>query len=221
MGNSKTDSNWVNAPSHGLVWYNNIYDFGLIAVPKCMSSGLRQQFSLEFTKPVNEVTAKKLISIVRCPVDRYVSAYIEVMIPSVVNPQGRYRMTPSPTDLLPKLDNVFKLSDDDFDKFKRFTDYIFTYGYFDPHIVQQVDYLRHLNTKKYFKNVNIFKIEYCSGLEKFLGHKLEKRNVCDHPQLKNSLLQFITNNKEYKEKVEKLYKEDLDFYKSFNKQLIT
>tara|TARA_Y100001937_G_scaffold126718_1_gene196741 strand:+ start:1243 stop:1899 length:657 start_codon:yes stop_codon:yes gene_type:complete len=210
---------------NGMVWHNRRYDLGLMGIPKCMSTTLKNQFGL--TKlghitnlPESMINNKKIISIVRDPLIRYVSGYLESMISTSDYPKGRYHMIPLPDGLKGKLNNLFMVKDE-IVKFKKFTDYIFEYGYFEPHIVQQVDYIRDLKTKSFYKNINIFKLEHITNLENFLGHKLKTLNISEHQLLKKSLIQFIRTDNEYKEKIENLYNEDINFYKSFNEKTIT
>lgn len=205
---------------NGMVWFNNINVFASMGVPKCVSSGVREQFGLYETTDIRSIRDKKVFSVVRNPIHRYVSGYIEAMKPCQQFPKGRYWMVELPIGLKDKLDKLFIDNISEIERFKKYTDLIKEYGYFEPHIVKQVDYLRELNTKEFYKGVNVFKLEYPKNIEEFIGCKLEKRNTSEYPILKKELIGFYNINIEYKNLIDDLYKEDVDFYNSFDEKII-
>ena len=202
-------------PIHnGSVWYkdNDPLNLGFIGIPKSASSGVREQLNLDKHILLNN-TDKKLFSIIREPLGRYVSGYIEAMKPSKGFPRGRYHLIPVPSPVKEMVYDLYHKNISEIERFKIFTDYIYEHGFFEPHSVRQVDYLRDLTTKELFKNVEIFKLEDKEKLESFLNVRFEHRNRNEHPVLKTQLINFLKDDEPYNDIIHTLYKDDFDFYK--------
>lgn len=198
---------------NGLTWTNDNFNKSFLGIPKCASSGIREELGLFKTNDIN--VSDNVFSVMRDPIKRYVSGYIEAMKPSEGFPDGRYFMSNIDNDLLDIIRKLYNSNINEIDRFKKYTDLIVENGFFEPHIVKQIDYLRDLETKEIFSDIEIFKLEKIDKLNKFLGKKLSKRNVCEHLNLKNNLTNFIKNNQGFKEILFNLYQEDLDLYNSF------
>jgi len=202
--------------NNGNVWHNGKLKF--IPIPKCASSGLRGQFLLRKETSIKDIEGG-VFTIIREPIVRFVSAYIESMKPSTGFPRGRYFISDLDLSIVSKLDVLYKNKDEMY-KFKKFINYLEEFGFFEVHTARQVDFIRDLDTKKMFKGVTVFKLEYIKHIEEFLGAKLNKSRVTSHPELKKSLLNFLYEDEEYMLKVKSIYSEDIDFYNSFSEKTI-
>ena len=199
---------------NGLTWTKNGFGKSFLGLPKCASSGIREEFDLKDTNDIS--TVNNVFSVMREPIKRYVSGYIEGMKPSTGFPLGRYFMSNINESLLKVVRDLYNSNMDEVERFKQYTNLIKEHGFFEPHTVKQIDYLRNLETNVIFKNVEIFKLEKSDTLNKFLGKNLSRRNVCEHNNLKNLLVNYIETNPMFKSLLISLYQEDIDLYNSFD-----
>lgn len=193
---------------NGVTFNKKGFDKSFLAIPKCASTSIRNQFNLSIRKRIELVDESiTIFSVIREPIERYISGYIEAM--------GRYRMAAKlDKKIILTLDKIFKSNVNEVEKFKQFTSVIMKRGFCEPHIVKQIDYLRDLNTREMFSRVKLFKLESRTELSQFLGKPLANKNLCDRGRLKKDLIGVLEKNSELRAVIERLYEEDLELYHS-------
>lgn len=208
----------INNTHKGKVWVNHKLKKGFLAVPKCASSGIRGQFKFLDEKNIENVPKDyKIFTIIRNPINRFVSAYIEVFIDCKDYPGGRFRHN------IPKEfngHNIFKELDllqknknkNDIQKFLFYLDKIENdWHFYEPHCIPFIHYISD-NNNKVHKNIKIFKIENIKELEIFMNKKIKIGNTSEAPLLKKELIDYIKKNKNIEKRIINLYKSDFDFF---------
>ena len=206
-------------------WFNNNLKIGFLAIPKVCSSGIRTQLKLSDENCVNYKNINKdyeKFTVIREPIKRFVSAYLEIILDTSDYRGGRYKHNINLSkDRINFLDELLKSNLSDEDKFVEYLDLIENKWFFyEPHCIPQIYYITDKDNNIQ-KNLNIFKLEYIDELEKFLNTKLEKHNKCENINLQKKILFYIENNNVIKEKIEKIYSEDIKLYNSFLKLMKT
>lgn len=115
----------------GACWYNLENKIGLIAIPKNASSSLRHGLSLKTLKNYFELDEKiksklKLITVLREPISRFVSAYLEILVRANDSPKTK--------------DKKFFQMPESIDRFTEFVSEIERDNY-DAHVEHQHFYL--------------------------------------------------------------------------------
>ena len=206
------------------VWVNNNLKIGFKGVPKCASSGIRKQF--DFTELVNYKdvpTSYTIFTIIREPIKRFISAYIEICIYRETGQYtgGRFRYDVKPEwcgynirDFLDKLQKNQNISE--IEKFLIFLTKIEKEWYFfDGHIAPMIYHISDQNSILQ-KNLNIFKLEKIDEIENFLGNKINNYNLCINKNLQTEIYNYVCNNLEVKKRIETLYSMDILLYNSIN-----
>jgi hypothetical protein len=198
------------------IWINDKLKLAFLCIPKVASSGIRKQFKFTKICTIGKLPKDyKVFSIIRDPIKRFVSAYIEVIQDCKNYPGGRFKHNLNITnDKIKFLENL--INDKSIDKYKKFEIYIEKiekeWNFFEPHCIPQIIYLTDKNNN-FHNNLMIFKLETeLNELEKILNSKIKKGNECENNPLKNDLLKYINENKNIKEKIEKLYNLDIQIY---------
>lgn len=198
------------------IWINDNLKLAFLCIPKVASSVIREQFKFLRVSTMDKLPEDyKVFAIIRNPIKRFVSSYIEVIQDCYDYPGGRYKHNLNLTeDKIRFLDNL--MNDKSTDKFQKFDIYIKKmeneWFFFEPHCIPQVIYLTDKNNK-FHNNLKIFKLETeINELEKILNSKIKKGNECENNTLKNDLLDYINNNENIKQRIEKLYELDIEFY---------
>ena len=203
-----------NKIHNGTLWVNPKCKKGFLGIPKCASNTIKKLLNLRYTIDVEFPNLNKKIfffTIMREPIKRYVSAYIEVIQDCKHYPKGRYHHNLEISkDKINIIDKILKNNKNDIDKFKKFTNHIIEYGFFEPHTTPQINYLSKNN--KILKNIKIFKLNDKTKIETFLKTNLITLNKCENEELKNKLLYFIKSNNDFKNKIINLYKSDFLIY---------
>ena len=213
--NQKIEIPKINNKIHnGLVWINVKNNKGFLCIPKCASSGIRSHFKYLLTKDINKINKKniEIFTILRDPIKRYISGYIEVIQDCKQYPGGRYHHNLEISkNKINIIDKIIKSNLTNIEKFIEFTNLILNkWGFFEPHTTPQINFLSKNNIL--FKNIKIFKLEKLNELEKYFDSKIPKLNSCENEKLKNELLNFIECNSEFKNKIINLYKNDFIIY---------
>lgn len=209
-------------PSHReVVWLNDRVKLGFLGVPKCSSSGIRQQFNLTRMVKYKDVPENYTVfTVVREPVGRFISAYIEVMQDCKGYPGGRFRHNIPRTwrnyNIYETLDRLQKSKLNPYEKFVAYLEKIEKELFFyEPHCTPMVYYVTDQNNEIQ-KNLKIFKMEEMSKLEEFLHSPVKKMNICENNTLKQMLREFVKINPELQARIEALYAQDVLFYKGLS-----
>ena len=220
-GEKYSMGNWCHETGFGLfkfknkmanadivIWYNHDRKLGFLGIPKCASTTLRVFTGCNTLSDTDIPEDYNGFTVIREPVERYVSGFIEVMYPAPDYPKCRYHHNLNlSNDVINDLDNINKILDD-IEKFKSFTEYIIENGFFEPHTFPQSFYL---NNDDRFK---IYKMENLDQLSKDLGlGKAPNLNRTSNNAVKKKLLKFLKEDK-FVSKIEGLYKEDIKIYNS-------
>ena len=199
----------------GVFWVNHELKKAFLCIPKISSSGIRDQF--KFTERLKYDDLPKdyeIFTVIRRPIQRFISAYIEVIQDCKQFPGGRFKhnlnLNKEKIEYLDKLINDKKLSD--IDKLEKYINLIKNeWGFFEPHCIPQIIYLTNKNNEIH-KNLKIFRLENINKLETYLNKSINKSNICENNDLKHKLLNYIDNNQDFKKKIQELYKEDILIY---------
>ena len=214
--NQKIEIPKINNKIHnGKLWVNPKCKKGFLGIPKCASNTIKRLLNLKYTIDIDFPNLNKKIvffTIMRNPIERYVSAYIEVIQDCKQYPGGRYHhnlgISQEKTNTL---DKIINSNNTNIEKFIRFTNLILNkWGFFEPHTTPQINYLAKNNIL--FKNVKIFKLKEKNKIQKFLKLDLLYSNKCENIKLKKELLNFIKLDNNFKNKLIHLYKSDFLIY---------
>ena len=213
--NQKIEIPKLNNKIHnGSVWINVKNNKGFLCIPKCASSGIRSHFQYSLTKDINIINRNKIeiFTILRNPINRYISAYIEVIQDCKQYPGGRYHHNLEISkNKINTINKIIKSNLTNIEKLVEFTDLIFNkWGFFEPHTTPQINFLSKNNI--IFKNIKIFKLDKINELEKYFNSNIPKLNSCENNNLKKELLNFIESNTNFKNKIIDLYKTDFLIY---------
>jgi hypothetical protein len=195
----------------GWLWHNHKKKLSFLAIPKSGSNSIRKMTGCLEGPNMKRYPGYKTFSIIREPIDRYISAYIEVLIPSSDYPKGRYRQNLGLTHKLINLCDELKKIKDDIEKFQKFTDYIIEYGFFEPHTEPQTYYLNNIG------NIGIYKLENLDYLLKELSiDTVLYENKTESSNIKKTIKEYIKTDLNYFNKVNDLFISDINLYESFN-----
>ena len=214
--NKKIEIPKINNKIHnGILWVNPKCKKGFLGIPKCASNSIKQLLNLKYKIDIDFPNLHKKIvffTIMRNPIERYVSAYIEVIQDCKQYPGGRYHHNLEISDeKINTLDKIIKSNLTNIDKFVKFTNLIIhQWGFFEPHTTPQINYLAKNNNL--FENIKILKLEDTNKIEKFIKLNLIKSNKCENSKLKKELLNFIELNHNFKKNIIHLYKSDFLIY---------
>jgi len=199
----------------GKFWIND--EFSFLKIPKNSSTTILEEFNLEDSDlKYNQMADRKLFTIIRNPIERFVSAFLEVLEPSEEYPNGRYKYVSIPYIYLIEIEEIFKLPV--IDRMNTYIEFIGNNGFIELHCTPQVQYIYDINGHyielEMFRNYDIINVE--SDLYKFLGitSSLDNHNVTNSVTNKKLLLEYINNNDDVKERICEIYQEDIKLYES-------
>ena len=207
----------------GKVWVNDKLKIGHLCVPKCASSGVRSELKLNNVLDYNDVPKDyKIFTIIREPIERFISAYIEVTQASHNSKNiRRFNYNIAPTfkgyEIRKFLNSLFNSNKSHIECFNIYLyNIISKWKFFEPHCVPFIYYLTD-NENNLQKNLNIFKLEKDKDkIKEFLGIKnFNNSNKCKNSDLKNILMKHVNSNVKIKNKIIELYRIDIDFYNDF------
>lgn len=211
----------ITGHSHkGNVMVNEEKKIGLLNIPKVCSTSIRIKLNLNKHLQYKDVPKDyKIFTIIRNPIDRFVSSYLEVTQDRNDGYEGgryKYDLLLS-EEKINTLENLLKSNLTELEKFKKYIELIETeWGFFEPHCIPFLYYITEKDDKTIYENLKIFKMDKLDEVENYLNIKLEKLNICKNNKLKNLLLVKIKKDKFLKRRIEELYKEDIEFYKKNN-----
>jgi hypothetical protein len=195
---------------------------GFLGIPKNGSSGTRLQLKLNQFMQFDDIPSDYYVfTIVRNPVTRIVSAYIEITQKCTHHPEGRYHDIDLPQDKVAFLDDLAQ-SGDDFSRFSVYLDKIEQeWGFYEGHCVPQVIYLTDSDGR--LRDVEIFKLENLKPLQDKLSSKgltvdyntvgnEWATNSTSDPNLKTRLISHIFDNQEMMAQLKRLYKHDFTIW---------
>jgi hypothetical protein len=200
----------------GTVWINENNKIAALGIPKCATTTIRTQFALTKLVNIQDVPDDYfMFAIIRDPINRFVSAYIEVVQKCKIYPKGRYHYDLSISqDQIEFLDDLMA-NHDDCGRFMIYLNQVQNeWGFFETHCVPQIIYLFD-NDNKIFPNVEIFRFDNLINLEERLGTKMVKSNQSENPELKQKLLAFIAASSAIKSQIEKLYEYDSRIWQEY------
>ena len=187
---------------------------------KCGATSIRNLFELhkihsEYESIPEDYT---LFSVIRDPITRLVSGYIEVIQDCKEFPGGRFRYSNNKKfrgyNTYNFLDNLQKSKKTNTEKFLSFFEKVEKeFKFFNGHLTPYSFWLSDEN-KKLYKNIKLFKLEEMKELEDFFKVKIPRHNTCENNKLKAELLDYIKNNEDIKNRIVELYKDDYKLYNS-------
>lgn len=197
----------------GACWYNLENKIGLIGIPKNASSSLRRGLSLNTLKNYFELDEKiksklKLITVLREPISRFVSAYLEILV--------------RPHDCPKTKDKKFFYMPESIDRFTEFVSEIERDTY-DAHVEHQHFYLYDHEDKVF----PFYRILNFSNLKNdFDQLKLDlnfKKNLI-HINQKNSnqkkmVYSYLEEDRTLLDRIKSIYKRDILIYNGIQKHL--
>jgi len=175
-----------------------------IPIPKNGSTTIRKHFfnnnqnnyTFNFIQNPEILIKNKVIVILREPIERFCSGYVEVI----------NRFNDSPLTLEK---SFFKIKDKK-ERFLKFIDDLEFDGLFDAHIEEQIFYITDENNDLIkvdeFWNIN----QVTSNLKNYVGYDVNKE--WSRGENKNYYIDLLYNNNELLEKIKKLYKKDIELY---------
>jgi hypothetical protein len=201
------------ARSHrGTVWINDSLKMNFLGIPKAGNSGVRKHLSMDRIENIDTAPDYWTFTIIREPIERFVSAYIETMESCEQYPGGRFKhdlkLSRAKVKVLSKMSIL-----DPLDKFESYLEKIVRWGFFEFHCVPQVIYLTN-NFGTPHPNVEIYRLSDLKPLEEKLGTTFGKGNPSENPGLKQELLSYIWNHDDVRLQIEKLYELDMMVWQS-------
>jgi len=196
----------------GQLWHNHKLKYSYLAIPKSGSNTLRKMSGC-----MNGPTLKRhpnyiIFSALREPIERYISGFIEIMVPASDYPKCRYHYNLGLNKNMKNyLDNIRK-NKDIINVFTTFTDYIIEKGFFEVHTEPQHYYL--------IKGITLYHLDNLEILMKDLKlNKIAYENKTESSDKKEEITNFLCNNDEYKEKIMSLFDKDIKLYNSFKDRI--
>jgi len=200
----------------GTVWINRALKIAALNIPKCGTTSIRIQFKLTELINIEDVPDDYFkFAIIRDPINRFISAYIEVVQHCETYPEGRYNVDLDlPKEQITFLDELMA----NYDDCGRFTIYLNKiqdeWGFFESHCVPQVLYLFDKDDNLY-PDVEIFKLSNLSRLEERLDSEIIRSNQSENPELKQKLFDFVSANTTVRSQIEQLYEYDLRIWQEY------
>jgi hypothetical protein len=193
----------------GWLWHNHGKKLSCLSMPKCASNSIRDMTGCHHGPDHNHHKDYNEFAVIRNPIDRYISAFMEVMLPASHYPKGRYH------DNLGLDKNMVRILDsinhgDSAARITQFTDLILEKGFFETHTRPQSYYLEGCG------NITLYKLENISHmLEDFGIEKEVVMNKTESVGIKKELTDLLSNDFELHNKVRKLFAKDIELYESF------
>ena len=204
----------------GKIWLNKRRKLGFLKIPKCSGTSICNTLKTLKYVCLKENAPKDftLFSVIRNPVTRLISGYIEIIQDCRDYPGGRFRHNIIKEfkghNIYVFLHNLQISKETNVEKFLRFFEKIEKeFKFFDGHIAPYSFFLSDEN-KKLCKNIKLFKLEEMKELEDFFKVKIPRHNTCENNKLKVELLDYIENNEDIKNRIVELYKDDYKLYNS-------
>lgn len=174
--------------------------FCFIPIPKNSSTTVRKVMSgfktLNFIEKPSVLTTYTTFCVLREPIGRFCSAYIEIL-------KRREKVT---------RDKNFMKVGNEKEQFYSFIEEVYTDGFFDCHIEPQLFYITDLNNNVVADK--IYKIENTNQMLKELFSLSETRHVnSTRPDRKEKIKSFLDENKKYYNRVLEMYQDDIKFFK--------
>jgi hypothetical protein len=193
----------------GWLWHNNEKKLSCLSIPKCASNSIRDMTGCHDGPNHKHYNDYKIFSVIRDPMKRYISSFMEVMLPASDYPKGRYH------DNLGLNKNFIEMLDsinhgDSSGRIVRFTDIILEKGFFETHTRPQSYYLEGCG------DITLYKLEKISHMLEDFGIENEVvKNKTESADIKNELTDMLTTDTELRNKVHRLYAKDFELYESF------
>lgn len=193
----------------GWLWHSHEKKLSCLSVPKCASNSIRDMTGCHDGPNHKRYKDYNLFAVIRDPMDRYISAFMEVMLPASHYPKGRYH------DNLGLDKNLVRILDsinhgDSGARIIRFTDLILDKGFFETHTRPQLHYLEGCG------NITLYKLEKISRmLEDFGIEKEVVKNKTESAGIKKELTDVLSTDSELRNKLHKLFAKDIELYESF------
>ena len=191
---------------------------GYLCIPKCCSNGIRMHYNFNDTMEYNLVPNHyKIFTIIREPVERFISAYTEVLYPNNRFKLGRFRED-IPIEfngyntlaVLDALQNNNELSV--IDKFLIYLDKIENeWHFYEPHCMPFIYYLTNSESRLY-DNLKIFKLTDVADIEHYLGESITGFKNSENSDIKQQILQFVNTHQTVKDRIKMIYHLDVEFY---------
>jgi hypothetical protein len=205
----------------GSTWVNEQTKRAFLGIPKNGTCFIRMRLKLSECIDFHLVSDDYFkFTIIRNPVDRIVSAYIELVQDCCHYPGGRFMYLDLPK---PKVEFISSLLESDLDnetRFKEYLDYIQQKGFIDGHCVPQSIYLT--GTDGNLFDTQQFKLEDLKPLEELVSIEFGKPkdgdqheyNTTSNPALKRKLLGFIESDSHTLEQIKKIYSQDFEIWEA-------
>ena len=186
----------------GWFWHNDKLKYSFLAIPKSASNSIRDITGcLKGPDMIIHPTYKRF-TVLREPIKRYISGFLEVMVPSSDYPRGRYLLDSTGINVNKAhlgLDNKMKSylrslnNGSIINVFTAFTDYIIKNGFFEAHTEPQHYYL--------INDITLYKLENLDFLLNDFKVKPSHLNKTESPHIKNEIINFLSTNEEYNNKI--------------------
>jgi hypothetical protein len=193
----------------GWLWHNHEKKLSCLSMPKCASNSIRDITDCHDGPNHKHYKDYNVFAVIRNPMDRYISSFMEVMLPASHYPKGRYH------DNLGLDENLVHILDsinygDSGARIIRFTDLILEKGFFETHTRPQLYYLEGCG------NITLYKLEKISHMLKDFGIEKEVvKNKTESVSIKKELTDILSTDFELCNKVHKLFAKDIELYESF------
>ena len=196
----------------GLLWHNHKKKYSFLAIPKCASNSIRDMSGCKSKADFKIYPSYKRFTIIREPIARYVSGFIEVMLPASDYPKGRYHYNLGLNNKMKKYLDSLNKEKNIVDTFIKFTNGIIERGFFEVHTEPQHYYI--------INDIVIYKLENMNEFIKdFHLKNISFKNKTEFLNEKNKILEFLSNDN-FKNKLTTLFKQDITLYNSFDNKLI-
>jgi len=150
----------------GQLWHNHKLKYSYLAIPKSGSNTLRKMSGCMNGPTLKQHPNYIIFSALREPIERYVSGFIEIMVPAPDYPKCRYHYNLGLSKKMKNYLDTIRKDKNIINVFTTFTDYIVENGFFEVHTEPQNYYL--------IKGITLYRLNNLEILMKDLKIKKSK-----------------------------------------------
>lgn len=205
-----------------LIFVDELENIIFFQIPKNMSSLIRHIFNINAIDDekclYNNYENYKKYAIIREPISRIVSVYIETMTTCRTDNKTRFiyeNEDENETRLINEVNFFKELIGKDIDENEKFKTYLEKihgdFKFFEIHCIPQIYFIIDENFK-IKKDIVLLSFDEIKKDKKLLGKDIEYINGCKDISLQEKLINYIQNNEDIKKLIHEIYEHDFLIY---------